>query len=768
MIKLDPKHATFNLFSDPFCQEIWQKRYKASSDDHILQTFRRVAKAIAQAEDVNNQDAWEQKFYELMEAGLFMPAGRILASAGLNTKATLQNCYVSRIIDDSIEGIHQAYGEAMITLSRFGGIGMDFSTLRPKGAPVGNQGLTSPGPIHWMHMWHDGAERVKQAGHRRGAMMGVMRCDHPDIRDFIQAKQTKGALTNFNVSVLITDKFMDAVKDNGSWDLVHGGKFYGQVQAKELWDDILQSTYKYSEPGVIFVDRINSENNLYYCEEITCTNPCGEQPLPPFGACNLGHINLARLVNNPFTPYATVDFELLTKTVYTAVRFLDNVIDMSNFPLEEQRQEQEDKRRVGLGVSGLHDMLIQLGWHYGSPGAIKIVNAVMGTIAHEAYLISIILGQEKGSFPLFRNEYGKGGFASKLGYLKSGVSNPPAMRNSLLLTIAPTGTVSTVFGNISSGIEPVFAWRMKRKVWIDNDKFEEHVNESFISRFYRHCCPDGGWNNVESLRQCQETTATELSVSAHVEMQACVQYWIDASVTKTVNCPPGISYEDFKHVYETAYSRGCKGCTTYVPSDIRGSVIESADAKPAEEHLGLQKDVNTEEAGTTTEPSHRTTAAKRPDVLGGHTYKLKWPHHEDNIYLTINESEGRPYEVFIASMDLRNIEWMVLSCIMLSRCLRRGEDPLELARMFQKIQGASEGAWLGPKYYTSLPAYIGKVLEDHFTKNEEPVGQKMSDAAPERGETQAILPTCPKCRGGALLKQEGCEKCTNCDYSKCG
>lgn len=885
---LDPLHRSFDIFEDKFVQEIWEKRYKAISDGNILETFNRVAHGIAKAEmdmykDPTAFSEQKEKFYEVMKLGLFIPAGRILASAGIvGTKSTLQNCYVSCKIEDSMEGIHKAFAEAMTTLGRFGGIGTDFTPIRPKGAKVGNQGLTSPGVIKWMEMFHDGADRVKQAGHRRGAMMGTLRCDHPDIEDFIVAKHTQGTLTNFNVSVLITDEFMDAVQKNKDWMLFHekptpamvldgnvnlwyfgnhrpDAYIYKTMKARELWEKITRSTYKYSEPGVIFIDRINQMNNLAYCEDIQCTNPCGEQPLPPYGACNLGHINLSRLVLHPFEDGAVINWDLLRQVIPIAVRFLDNVIDVSEFPLDKQKQEQVDKRRIGLGVTGLADMLIQLGIKYGSPQALELTERVMKVIAMYTYLASTELAKHREPFPLYqRDDYVKAPFVKKM--IEKGVNLQQGIRNSLLLTVAPVGTTSIVFGNISSGIEPVFAYHMERKVSISNTETEMHRNEAFISRFYHHVM--GRFNGLTIHDWPAAIKATEVTVDQHVAMQGVVQEWIDASVTKTVNCPEGISYEDFVKVYDKAYAAGCKGTTTYIPSEVRGFVIQEAGKNVEPDEAVRSKGDETVD-GQTREPSDRgfiptspidtgaifkatgrlkqelwtsirakqaqaekdgsigysldpeevevwqnhvtaqailasqirvgevarqePVVVKRPEVLVGCTYKIKWQHHKDNIYLTVNENEGRPFEIFVASMDLKNIEWTVASCLMVSRCLRNGENLIDLAKMLQKVQGAHEGAWAGGKYYTSLVQYIGVILEQHAGKYDAinmkampdvilPDGTMVdyklsgshSDSNVERVPPPSGGNICPDCMAPTLVHQEGCLKCGNCGYNKCG
>jgi ribonucleoside-diphosphate reductase alpha chain len=803
---LDPLHQSFDLFNDPFVKSVYEQRYKMPVDADIHNTIVRAVTGVMKHSSLSERAA----VFNAITSGVFIPAGRILASAGLDTKSTLQNCYVSCKIEDSIEGIMRAYSESMTTLGRFGGIGIDFTPIRPKGAKVGQQNLESPGVIEWMRMWHEGANHIMQSGHRRGAMMGTLSDHHPDILDFVKAKQTQGELTNFNVSVLVSDKFMKAVADGAMWTLWHdkprsplhektdirdctGAVYvYDQIPARELWELITRSTYKYSEPGVIFIDAINRNNNLWYVEDIRCTNPCGEQPLPPYGACNLGHINLARLVNNPFglakDKRPAVNYPALRHAVELAVDFLDRVIDVSEFPLPEQRTEQINKRRIGLGITGLADMLIQLELKYGSLEANALVKDVMREIACTAYNKSAELGRIRGSFPLYEKRYAERGFATKM---KKFVFPWDHMRNSLLLTVAPTGTTSIVFGNVSSGIEPNFAWRMKRKVWTGVGEHKEEVCESFITRFWQHCV-GGPSNELEGFSYA--VTAHDVTVDEHLHTQAAVQQWIDASVTKTVNCPQGMPYEEFVEVYLKAYNLGCKGCTTYVESDIRGSVIQNADQPSAEAssvggsgasdtsvHSAEFLILDTDQQGSDVRVgvSH---AGKRPEQLAGSTIKMKWPHFKDNVYLTVNYKDNAPYEVFIASMDLRNIEWLVTTCLMISRSLRRGDNPQEVVDLLKNIQGASEGCFIGQKYYTSFVQYLGDVLEQDFKKERHkpvtpywspmlsPTGRVTQDTHIIKSVDRKVenyAGTCPDCLA-PLTFSEGCKKCTSCGYNKCG
>ncbi|NBT33470.1 MAG: adenosylcobalamin-dependent ribonucleoside-diphosphate reductase, partial [Rhodobacteraceae bacterium] len=415
---------------------------------------------------------------------------------------------------------------------------------------------------------------IMSAGSRRGAMMATMRCDHPDIEQFITAKSDPARLRMFNMSVLVTDPFMAAVKADGPWELVFGGKVYKTVQARALWDRIMQSTYEFAEPGVIFIDRINTANNLNYVETIAATNPCGEQPLPPYGACLLGSINLARLVTDPFGKNAGLDEVALTDLVATAVRMMDNVVDASNFPLPQQQAEAKAKRRIGLGVTGLADALLMVGLRYGSDDAVAATEKWMKAIARAAYLASVDLAREKGAFPLFDAEkyLASGNMMQMDDDVRAAVAKH-GIRNALLTSIAPTGTISLYAGNVSSGIEPVFAYAYTRKVLQkDGSRTEEEVVDYAVKM----------WRNKMGDAELPDyfVNAQTLAPLDHVKMQAAAQKWIDSSISKTINCPEDISFDAFKEVYMAAWDQGCKGCTTYRPNDVTGSVLtvsESSD-----------------------------------------------------------------------------------------------------------------------------------------------------------------------------------------------
>ncbi len=589
------------LFETPIAHEIWDKKYRFKDpsgtpiDQDVTDTWRRIARDLAKVE--KDPDCWEKAFYWALEDFKFLPAGRIIAGTGTGRDVTLFNCFVMGTVPDSIEGIFEHLKEAAKTMQQGGGIGYDFSTIRPKGTLVKGVGADASGPLSFMDCWDSMCRTIMSAGSRRGAMMATMRCDHPDIEDFIQAKQDPGRLRMFNLSVLVTDKFMNAVKNNKRWPLRHAASSqkvdYGGpdnencythkfVGARELWNKIMQLTYDYAEPGVIFIDRINKTNNLNYVETISATNPCGEQPLPPYGACLLGSINLTRFAGDSFycgeffedRVLSCIDWKELSRVVKIAVRMLDNVIDVSKFPMEKQQKEAKAKRRIGLGVTGLADMLAMCNFTYGSSDAIKFCEKIMAYITETAYEESVNLAKEKGAFPAFKSYpfIAAGTFASKLpDRIKNSILQH-GIRNSHLTSIAPTGTISLFAGNISSGIEPIFATEYERKILQkDGSKTTQTVKDYAFTLWEKRYQV----RTREMYTKLPKTfiTAQDLPPEAHIKTQAAVQEWVDSSISKTINLPETISFEDFQDVYFEAYANGCKGCTTYRPNAVTGSVI---------------------------------------------------------------------------------------------------------------------------------------------------------------------------------------------------
>ena len=790
--------------TSPISHEIWDMKYRLKTDDKtpidktVEDTWRRVATSLASAE--KDPETWAQRFYGALSGFKFLPGGRITAGAGTGRDVTLFNCFVMGTIPDSMDGIFDGLKEAALTMQQGGGIGYDFSTLRPKGALVKGVGAEASGPLTFMDVWDSMCRTIMSAGVRRGAMMGTMLCNHPDIEAFIEAKQDKARLRMFNLSVLVTDDFMEAVKADGAWNLEFGGKVYRSLPARELWNKIMRSTYAYAEPGVIFIDRINQLNNLQYCEEIRATNPCGEIPLPPYGACLLGSVNLTALVKNPFEADADLDIEELERVVALAVRMLDNAIDVSNFPLPAQKAEAKAKRRQGLGVTGLADALIMVGARYGSARAIELVDRWMGALTRAAYRASAMLAAEKGAFPLYDAEkYLASGFVAKnLDEETRALIAKHGIRNALLTSIAPTGTISLLAGNVSSGLEPVFAFLYDRNVLQgDGSRIKEEVTD-FAYRLYRQL------KGEQAPLTDAFVTAETLSPLDHVRMQAAVQRWIDNSISKTINCPEDISFESFSNVYLEAYESGCKGCTTYRPNDVTGAVLEvKSETKPA-------KTGGAAPAGSAAHDAARRGIAPRGEVLTGSTYKLKWPESDHAIYVTINDSvedgQRRPFEVFINSKNMEHYAWSIALTRMISAVFRRGGDVSFVAEELKAVFDPRGGSWLAGRYVPSLLAAIGDIVERHLDgiRSEAEAGRQLPQAAAPRlavgggsvityaqagahavadGDASAQAPEalpetlpaampkgkhCPKCNQPTLVMKEGCMTCTSCLYSKCG
>ena len=739
---------------DPISREIWDMKYRfkptdgSGGDSSIAESWWRVAAAVAAAEGEVERPRWTRAFYSILEGYRFLPAGRILAGAGTGRQVTLFNCFVMGRIPDSLEGIFSQLKHAALTMQQGGGIGHDFSTLRPTGSPVKGVGADASGPISFMDVWDAMCRTIMSAGARRGAMMGTMRCDHPDIEDFIAAKQQAARLRNFNISVLVTDGFMAAVKSGSDWPLVFEGKIYRTVPAARLWDQIMRATYDYAEPGVIFIDRVNAENNLAYCEAISCTNPCGEQPLPPYGACLLGSVNLTRFVRNPFSASPELDDVQLRAVVARAVRFMDNVIDVSNYPLPQQREEAKAKRRIGLGVTGLADGLVMCGLRYGSPEAAATAGQWMATIEDAAYRSSVDLAKEKGAFPLFNAKaYASSGHAARLDEgLRSDIKLN-GIRNGLLTSIAPTGTISLLAGNVSSGIEPIFSTRYERKILLaDGTRRTETVTDYAAGLWWQ-------MQGKDTPLPDAFVTAETLPPEAHLVMQAALQKHVDSSISKTINIPVETPFDAFKSVYEQAYDLGLKGCTTFRPNAVTGSVLSSG----------------TTAASVASEGVDRQPLA-REDVLPGLTYKLKWPESDHAIYITLNDTiedgRRRPFEIFINSKNMEHYAWTVALTRMISAVFRRGGDVSFVVEELKAVFDPRGGQWMGGRYVPSLLAAIGGVIERHtieigFLQRDDPAGQ-LSKVV-DRGRASS----CPRCGEPSLVFQEGCATCLSCGFSKC-
>ncbi len=1140
----------------PVSQRIWDMKYRfrdasGDADASLDATWWRVARALAAPE--RDPELWAGRFHEALTGFKFLPAGRVIAGAGTGRSVTLFNCFVMGTIPDDMSGIFENLREAALTMQQGGGIGHDFSSLRPQGAPVMGVGADASGPLSFMDVWDSMCRTIMSAGSRRGAMMATLRCDHPDIEAFVDAKRDPRRLRMFNVSVLVTDAFMKAVKDDADWDLVFGGKVFRTIKAAALWERIMRATYDYAEPGVIFIDRVNRRNNLHYCETIQATNPCvtgdtwvhtadgprqvsdlvgrpfvaridggahpsgvdgffatgikpvvrlrtaagyslrltadhrvlktkrltrwsretewvaagdlrsgdqivlhdhrdaskwqgshseaegyllglllgdgtlkadkavisvwkpaqvangvpegagvggvmdaallaartlphradfsgwvevkgrnewrlslaaiktlagtlglapghktitpamectssqfhcgllrglfdsdgsvqgtqakgvsvrlsqndlglleavqrmllrlgiaatiyrnrrpagqrpmpdgkgglrlydcaaqhelaiagdnvglfaervgfadrdkalrlrgllssyrrqpnrerfvaeidsvetdgtaevydvqipginafdanglyvhncGEQPLPPYGACLLGSINLAVLVKDPFTPQASLDMAALERLVPVAVRMLDNVVDVSRFPLAQQEKEAKAKRRIGLGVTGLADALIFCGVRYGSPEAVRLTRDWLGAVQRLSYLASADIAAEKGSFPLYdRARYLAG---ETIGGLPEDVRTAIGrygIRNALLNSIAPTGTISLLADNISSGIEPVFAFSYVRHVLQpDGSKREESVEDHALRV----------WHAVKG----EETPPSDafvdtqtLAPADHLAMQAAAQDFVDSSISKTINLPRDISFEAFKGVYEEAYALGCKGCTTYRPNDVTGAVLEvkAPEAKDVPAMVPAAR-----ESGVV----YIAQPLDRPEDLPGRTYKIKWPGSDHAIYITINDvmqdGRRRPFEIFINSKNMEHYAWTVALTRMISAVFRRGGDVSFVVEELKAVFDPRGGQWMEGRYVPSLLAAIGGVIERHLieigflTPADQP---RITEAAEQRlrlaagahepasdgiGSAAPTMGQCPNCGAAALTHQEGCDVCLNCGYSRCG
>ncbi len=772
----------------PLCQDVWNDKYRWEGESYEEMMARVVNGVCAMDKDPGAAE-YRATMITAMRNNLWMPAGRILSGAGTPKRVTLLNCFVNAELEDDMESIARALGNTMLTMQQGGGIGTDFSPLRPPGAVLRRTGSTAPGPGPFIDTFDSACTTIRSAGDRRGAEMATLHCSHPFLPEFIQAKHTKGRWTNFNVSVLITDAFMAAVAEDEEWYLHHpvppafdrngmeardftdnsGDKqyVYAIYPARQLWDMIMRSTYEFAEPGVIYIDRVNDMNNLGYCETISCTNPCGEQPLPPHGCCDLGAIQLSRMVLDPFTEDAIgtgLDLDLLRRTVALGVRFLDNVIDVTNYPLPEQRTEQFAKRRIGLGMGGLADALHMQGVRYGSARSVRMTEDYARETCFASYRASIELAKIRGPFPLFdREKFLDRPFIKTLPEdIQQGIAEH-GIRNGVLNTIAPMGTTSIAVGNNSSGLEPVFAHSQKRKVRQVNDTWESYTEVAYGARLWLALNPG---STLEDL-PVHMNVCSDVRVHEHIRIQEVCQRWVDASISKTINLDPEIAYEAFKDVYQQAYDAECKGCTTYRPSDVRGSILDVGG--DGDDAIAGQE-AETQKVGL-------ASKAQRPEILDSRTVKIS------ALYMTVGYVDGVPYEVFLNSKDQKALEWTMALSILMSMCLRQGIEVEALATEFQQV-AALEGGWAEngdnkQHYWPSLVAYIGfklKQLASHpltlefpeetiYTVSLAEPDSSLGSKSPQGPQgPQKIRKVCPSCKVGEVINEVGCDTCKQCGY----
>ena len=903
---------TKSPFIMPIAEEIWGMKYQLKNadgtpiDKSVYDTQCRIADALAQAEKPAERQSWAVKFESILYGFKFLPAGRITAGAGSNRNVTLSNCFTMDTIQDDLGDIYRNLREAALTMKEGGGIGYDFSTLRPTGSLVKGVAADSSGPLPFMDNWDSMCRTIMSAGERRGAMMATMICTHPDIYKFIEAKRDPARLRKFNMSILVTDAFMEAVKTDDSWDLQFNGEIYKTVSARDLWNTMMQATYDYAEPGVIFIDRVNRDHNIGYLETIATTNPCftgdtkvwtsegpvsfkelaesgdtvsvltqddegsivfrdmrnprmtqesapiftvtfdndtsidctgnhefflpngskcradnlqegqsvaavydpleplgyvaptcqyvsyvtktdreepvycgtvddtarffvalgnsdgvlvsncGEKPMGPYASCLLSSVNLSQFVEDPFGSNAHLDVASLVEIVSIGVRMMDNVVDVGRFPLEAQLVKAKADRQLGLGITGMADMLAMVGIRYGSDEAAEYSETVMKQIHLAAYKTSISLAREKGAFPNFDADgfLRDGTAASRLPTeMQNDIANG-GIRNALLTSIAPTGTISLYANNVSSGIEPSFAHEYTRNVTQKDGTYAGQRVTSYAKAIWEQLNGRG----TPMPNYC--VTTADLTPSEHIKMQAAVQKWVDSSISKTVNVPEDIPFGDFTNVYMEAYDLGCKGCTTYRPNDITGSILTTDE--PTKE-------------GKETPISSSVEPMERPDSLEGSTYKLKWPGDEHATYVTINDyHDGTrvvPFEIFINSKNMGYHQWVSALTRMISAVFRRGGDVSFVVEELKAVFDPNGGMFFKQKFVPSIIAAIGGVIEDHMKRTGYDTGSETALPIPEEVEVTSVPQTsgkyCPKCHSTNYIMTSGCDTCFDCGHSKC-
>ena len=820
--------ATKTFTTQPISDDVLQEKYLKPGETSVEDLYIRVARALASVEAPENQAKYEALFLDNLHAGA-IGAGRIMSAAGTSIQATLINCFVQPVGDciqgvdnEGYPGIYEALREAAETMRRGGGVGYDFSRIRPRGAEVKATASMASGPCSYINVFDQSCSTVESAGARRGAQMGVLRIDHPDVMEFITAKRTPGRWNNFNVSVGMSDAFMQALTAGENWELVHRAKpgaaimaqgarqradgmwVYKSMPARELWDTVMKSTYDFAEPGILFLDHMNQDNNLRYCEKIEATNPCGEQPLPSYGCCDLGPIILTRFIRHPFgfDGLPSFDFEAFEKSVATQVRALDNVLDVTFWPLEQQRAESAAKRRIGVGFTGMGNTLAMLCLRYDAAEGREMAARIATHMRDAAYRASVALAQEKGAFPKFDADgyLAPGTFASRLPDAIKKLIRKHGIRNSHLLSIAPTGTVSLAFAdNASNGIEPPFSWMYKRKKRVSDGSTIEYAVEDHAWRTYREL---GG--DVNKLPE-YFVSALEMSATDHIAMMEAVQPFVDTAISKTVNVPADYPYDDFKGLYLQAWNARLKGLATYRPNSILGSVlhVESAE-KPAELAQVAPKVV-----ATPVDPM-RTVIERRPKgALSAVAEKIDYWTQEGHktLYLLVSflpvpaaDGSGtvdRAIEFFMpVGQSGESQQWITSSMRLLSLAARGGFLQRALSDM-RKVAwdrgpvrlGTHEKAdgTLVPMWHDSEVAAIAFAIQNiQEQRLKARPAEQVRRSTDLTGDSDTLLPMqesalataplpvmagkkCGECGAHAVIRKDGCDYCTQCGHmGSCG
>lgn len=805
-MKREPEAGTEALLpAQPIAQDVLREKYLKSGEASEQDLFRRVARALASVEDEALRETWEQRFIDNLNAGA-IGAGRIMSAAGTNLQATLINCFVQPVGDciqgtdgDGLPGIYEALREAAETMRRGGGVGYDFSRIRPKGAEVSATASFASGPCSYMDVFDHSCATVESAGARRGAQMGVLRVDHPDVLEFITAKRKQGRWNNFNVSVAVTDEFMRTLQSGGDWPLVHKAKpgaglvaqgahqradglwVYRTVKAQELWDTIMKSAYDFAEPGILFVDTINRENNLRYVEKITATNPCGEQPLPAYGCCNLGPVILTRFVRHAFGfgGIPQFDFVRFSQAVATQVRALDNVLELTHWPLAQQHAEAMAKRRIGVGFTGLGDTLAMLGLRYDGEDGREMAARIARCMRDTAYAASVELAKEKGPFPAFdaAGYLEAGTFASRLDEPLKQSIREHGIRNSHLLSIAPTGTVSLAFAdNASNGIEPAFSWTYRRNKRESDGSTSSYDVEDHAWRLYRSL---GG--DVANLPP-YFVSALQMPAAGHLAMMEAVQPYVDTAISKTVNVPADYPYDDFKGLYLEAWGAGLKGLATYRPNDILGAVLQE---KPS----GASEPEGAQAARATIVDPMRAVIESRPQgSLPAAVEKIEyWTQQgQQRLYLVVSflpleDGRERAIEFFMpVGQSGESQQWITSSMRLLSLAARGGflERALNDMRKVAWDRGpvrlgtyAKADGTLVPMWHDSEVAAIAYAVQNIIARRKgEPVAQlEMPEAVPVVTPQVLAGRKCPECGAHAMIRKDGCDFCTQCGHmGSCG